>query len=316
MTENDIKLYFKQLLECIQKLSELGYVHRDIKPKNCLFNFDSKKFMLIDFGLCDEISNIKSMHSKEIKTIKSKLKTKQNNYKENKNISNKYATPQIARKKSKFYYKTPMNRNRFTLFNNNSIHNDNEYMPKFKREGTRGYRAPEILFRSNQQNSKIDIFSAGLILTSILMKIKTSIFEPSNDAENLLMFISIFGWHQIYDVSRHCLRTINIRDFDKIGNHDIMYNNDNEYDKRILSSNNDIKRKKLISTGFEKWMNNNNKYNKLSYIIELRNKHLKLQNKSYNNWSSNLLEFLDGLTDPNHKTRLNPKKALQHSFLK
>lgn len=46
-----VKHYMIELLKCMKTLKEVGIYHRDIKPHNFLYNPETKKGILIDFGL-------------------------------------------------------------------------------------------------------------------------------------------------------------------------------------------------------------------------------------------------------------------------
>jgi len=46
------------LLEGLESLHELGVVHRDIKQGNFLYNPETKKGILVDFGLAELVRGI------------------------------------------------------------------------------------------------------------------------------------------------------------------------------------------------------------------------------------------------------------------
>ena len=51
-TEQELRLLFLTLLKAIREVWALGYVHRDIKPKNVMkLNDSERKFVLLDFGI-------------------------------------------------------------------------------------------------------------------------------------------------------------------------------------------------------------------------------------------------------------------------
>jgi serine/threonine protein kinase len=51
-TEQELRLLFATLLKAIREVWSLGYVHRDIKPKNVMKLTDpSRQFVLLDFGI-------------------------------------------------------------------------------------------------------------------------------------------------------------------------------------------------------------------------------------------------------------------------
>ena len=53
MTFEKIQIYMFQLLTCLKKIHDVGIIHRDIKPDNFLFNYDTNECCLIDFGLAE-----------------------------------------------------------------------------------------------------------------------------------------------------------------------------------------------------------------------------------------------------------------------
>lgn len=52
-SSDDFLLYMLELARCVRTLHDMGIVHRDIKPANFLFNRQTGKGVLIDFGLCE-----------------------------------------------------------------------------------------------------------------------------------------------------------------------------------------------------------------------------------------------------------------------
>ncbi len=51
--EKKCKSYFRQLLEVLNFAHSKGIIHRDIKPPNILFDFETEKLKLIDWGLSE-----------------------------------------------------------------------------------------------------------------------------------------------------------------------------------------------------------------------------------------------------------------------
>ena len=60
------------------------------------------------------------------------------------------------------------------------------------RAGTRGFRAPEVLFKCTSQTSKIDVWSAGVILLTILSQ-RFPFFNSTDDVDAMIEIASIFG---------------------------------------------------------------------------------------------------------------------------
>ena len=52
-TMQDIKDYLRELLKALLVLKQNGIYHRDVKPGNFLYNPETKKGILIDFGLSE-----------------------------------------------------------------------------------------------------------------------------------------------------------------------------------------------------------------------------------------------------------------------
>lgn len=53
MGVEDIKHYIYELLLGLKELKNLGIYHRDIKPGNFLYNPETKRGTIIDFGLAE-----------------------------------------------------------------------------------------------------------------------------------------------------------------------------------------------------------------------------------------------------------------------
>ena len=61
-----------------------------------------------------------------------------------------------------------------------------------QREGTRGFRAPEVLLQFPTQGPAIDVWSAGVILLVLLTR-RASIFDASNDMHALAEICMLVG---------------------------------------------------------------------------------------------------------------------------
>ena len=51
LTINEIQVYMKSLFSALMTVHDHGIIHRDVKPRNVLFNCKNKTLKLIDFGL-------------------------------------------------------------------------------------------------------------------------------------------------------------------------------------------------------------------------------------------------------------------------
>lgn len=70
--------------------------------------------------------------------------------------------------------------------------NDSRPSRRANRAGTRGFRAPEVLFKCTSQTTKIDIWSAGVILLTILGR-RFPFFNSADDVDAMIEIASIFG---------------------------------------------------------------------------------------------------------------------------
>lgn len=70
--------------------------------------------------------------------------------------------------------------------------NDQRPSRRANRAGTRGFRAPEVLLKCTAQTTKIDMWSAGVILLTILAQ-RFPFFNSADDVEAMIEIGTIFG---------------------------------------------------------------------------------------------------------------------------
>lgn len=78
--------------------------------------------------------------------------------------------------------------------------NDSRPSKRANRAGTRGFRAPEVLFKCTSQTTKLDMWSAGVVLLTFLGR-RFPFFNSTDDVEALIEIASIFGRGQMKDVA-------------------------------------------------------------------------------------------------------------------
>jgi len=75
------------------------------------------------------------------------------------------------------------------------------------RAGTRGFRAPEVLFAAWNQSPLIDIWSAGVVLLSILSQ-RYPFFKSPDDLTSLCEISTIIGTEKLHAAARECGRKL------------------------------------------------------------------------------------------------------------
>ncbi|OMJ24872.1 Cell cycle serine/threonine-protein kinase hsk1 [Smittium culicis] len=157
-----IKFYFKSLFEALAFTHSKKIIHRDVKPSNFLYSVKKKHGVLVDFGLAERESEQEAII-----------------YERNSSSTNSGLNPNIA---SRIY-------RRFDENGNPGVPRKDT---RANRAGTRGFRAPEVLFKLPNQSTSIDIWSAGVILLCFLTK-RFPFFQSTDDTEALLEISVLFG---------------------------------------------------------------------------------------------------------------------------
>ncbi|KAK8069250.1 hypothetical protein PG994_005866 [Apiospora phragmitis] len=164
MTVPDIKLYFRSPFTALAAVHEKGILHRDIKPTNFLYDPDKQRGVLVDFGLAERegVDHKPCLCHLDQESRRQKIRATYA-------LNASHAGPQPGYPKS-----------------------DTRPSRRANRAGTRGFRAPEVLFKCTEQTTKIDIWSAGVILLTILCK-RFPFFNSTDDVEAMIEIATIFG---------------------------------------------------------------------------------------------------------------------------
>ncbi|KZF21812.1 kinase-like protein [Xylona heveae TC161] len=160
-TVPDMRVYFRSLFAALAAVHEHEILHRDIKPTNFLYDIYRERGVLVDFGLAEREGTdwapcICQDHPQERRE----------------RIASSVAAQQGA---ATGYPK-----------------NDQRNSRRANRAGTRGFRAPEVLLKCPSQTTKIDIWSAGVILLTILAR-RFPFFHSADDIDAMIEIATIFG---------------------------------------------------------------------------------------------------------------------------
>lgn len=173
---SDIKHYMYELLTALQGVHSQNIIHRDIKPGNFLYNIEERKGYLIDFGLSQRIEERTEEESKE--------------------------------KRRRFFFSSHSTNTTSRLIASRApgyLIRDSRPSMTASRSGTRGFKAPEVLFRVERQTTAIDIWSAGVIFLSLLCK-KYPFFSAKDDINTLVELGSMFSDEEMRKASNYYKR--------------------------------------------------------------------------------------------------------------
>ncbi|KAL2185902.1 kinase-like protein [Thermothelomyces heterothallicus CBS 203.75] len=159
MTVPDMAIYLRSLFTALASVHSHNILHRDIKPTNFLYDPETRRGVLVDFGLAERegYDCRPCVCHDDPATRKTKLR------------------PLISSEKKGAY-----------------LREDTRPARRANRAGTRGFRAPEVLFKCTEQTTKIDIWSAGVILLTILSR-RFPFFNSADDVEAMIEIATIFG---------------------------------------------------------------------------------------------------------------------------
>ncbi|OAP58622.1 cell division control protein 7 [Fonsecaea erecta] len=172
---NDMRHYFRCLLNGLAHVHKAGILHRDIKPTNFLYDHTKRQGVLVDFGLAERQGT----------DWQPCLCTESRERRRDKFI-NSYAVQVLQSSPEQMSTGYPKN--------------DSRPSRRANRAGTRGFRAPEVLLKCTSQTTKIDIWSTGVILLTLLAR-RFPFFNSADDVDAMIEMASIFGRKKMQSVA-------------------------------------------------------------------------------------------------------------------
>uniref|UniRef100_A0A3B1JDN0 non-specific serine/threonine protein kinase n=1 Tax=Astyanax mexicanus TaxID=7994 RepID=A0A3B1JDN0_ASTMX len=197
----EVQHYIYHLLKALKHIHEFGIIHRDIKPTNFLYNRREKQYALVDFGLAQGTPDT------QIELLKAPLlkPTKTEDVAARRFVSTK-RRPLPARSSTTGQKPKPTSLNPALTCScymtdhicNICLSRKQQVAP---RAGTPGFRAPEVLTKCPNQGTAIDIWSAGVILLSLLSG-RYPFFKASDDLLALTQIMTIRGSKETAQAAR------------------------------------------------------------------------------------------------------------------
>eukprot|EP01135_Chromosphaera_perkinsii_P006319 Nk52_evm48s485 gene=Nk52_evmTU48s485 len=294
LTLEGIKSYVRGLFIALQSIHGHHIIHRDIKPSNFLHNVKTQKYMLVDFGLAEEDERWATGKARDTKRSGGKHKCLKEGHgdkvkgKENDasraNFSREVDRAKHQKQSGKIPFAssngTVQYKNALTMGTDEVVLGDNRPRIVASRAGTRGFRAPEVLLKSQHQTTAIDIWAAGVICLSLLTG-KYPFFSPPSDDCALLELVQIYGTKKIKHVASFAC------------NKDTVFSSDlretsTDWGKLCTAMRNHTRRRKKMDKSF------------LSSKEPL---------------SPECIDFISRALEANPKNRITAKEAIEHPWL-
>lgn len=221
----EVRLYVYHLLKALRHIHQFGIIHRDIKPNNFLYNRKDKVYALVDFGLAQGTADTQIQLLKDLAGLRKMVRPVFGEKNLNRCTSTLSTTKQAAARTELLKpgkAEDPASR-RFlstgrsaaplrtqganqkpqravaqsltcSCYQTDRVCNIclSRKQQTAPRAGTPGFRAPEVLTKCPNQGTAIDVWSAGVILLSLLSG-RYPFFKAADDLIALSQIMTIRG---------------------------------------------------------------------------------------------------------------------------
>jgi cell division control protein 7 len=219
MRVSDMRAYMRQLLKVLAVLERHEIIHRDVKPGNFLFHRAYPgSAVLVDFGLAQWHRRAHKLrhgvHRLMPDMYAAKLQPSSAPAQNSRHLKltttrEHFEDWQLAMT-APVFAAAPTGTTKSTTGQSARTILPSRQKPRAlveaPRAGTRGFRAPEILLRFLEQDTRIDVWSAGVIFLSMLSR-RYPFFRANGDDEALLELEQVLGTERLAATAKACHRS-------------------------------------------------------------------------------------------------------------
>lgn len=216
---NEIRMYIRELCVALRRVHSFGVIHRDVKPGNFLYSRAQRRFMLVDFGLAQKVGEWVETSSKKRKRSDEENEEPEKLIEQNskrfcvkeRNVDIKRAPLHTCNENVSFVRSFPQINKEIRPHTSPRCDCDRKARVcntclsrkgggSAPRAGTPGFRAPEVLLKSHDQTTAVDMWAVGVILLCLLSR-TYPFFRAPDDVTALAEMITVFGSEQVKSIA-------------------------------------------------------------------------------------------------------------------